>query len=186
MSTINQVEFARHLGVAKSYVTALKKAGRLVMTDTGLVEVEASIALIAKTADPNRDDVAQRHAEQRETPTAPMSPTSMSETSSETNKIGNSYQAARAVKEKYAALSAKLEYEKNSGDLIPKADVDFVLSDYGATLRGMMENLADRLAPVVYPLTTLEETHAALEEAATAILAEISDAMHRRATGVGA
>lgn len=173
---MNQVEFARHIGVAKSYVTALKKAGRLVMTASGLVEVEASIALIAKTADPNRDDVAQRHAAQRETPAAPPAAEPASD------KIGNSYQAARAVKEKYAALNAKLDYERNSGDLIPKADVDFVLSDYGATLRGMMENLADRLAPVVYPLTTLEETHAALEEAATSILAEISEAMHRRTT----
>lgn len=181
MTTMNQVEFARHIGVAKSYVTALKKAGRLVMTDTGLVEVEASIALIAKTADPNRDDVAQRHAAQRETPAAPPPAADSAH-----DKIGNSYQAARAVKEKYAALNAKLDYEKNSGDLIPKADVDFVLNDYGATLRGMMENLADRLAPVVYPLTTLEDTHAALEEAATAILAEISDAMHRRSEGAGA
>lgn len=174
---MTQVEFARHIGVARSYVTALKQAGRLVMTDTGLVEVEASLALIAKTADPNRDDVTQRHAAQRETPTAPPPADSAHD------KIGNSYQAARAVKEKYAALNAKLDYEKNSGDLIPKADVDFVLNDYGATLRGMMENLADRLAPVVYPLTTLEETHAALEEAAAAILAEISEAMQRRASG---
>lgn len=178
MSAMNQIEFARHIGVAKSYVTALKQAGRLVMSADGKqVEVEASIDLIAKTADPNRDDVAQRHAAQRETPAAPPA------AEPATDKIGNSYQAARAVKEKYAALNAKLEYEKNSGDLIPKADVDFVLSDYGATLRGMMENLADRLAPVVYPLTTLEETHAALEEAATSILAEISEAMRRRAEG---
>lgn len=177
---MNQIEFARHIGVAKSYVTALKQAGRLVMSADGKqVEVEASIALIAKTADPNRDDVAQRHATQRETPAAPPPAEHPSD------KIGNSYQAARAVKEKYAALNAKLDYERNSGDLIPKVDVDFVLSDYGATLRGMMENLADRLAPVVYPLTTLEETHAALEEAATAILAEISEAMHRRVTGGG-
>lgn len=180
MTTLNQIEFARHIGVAKSYVTALKKSGRLVMTASGLVEVEASIDLIAKTADPNRDDVAQRHAAQRETQSAPPPAED-----SANEKIGNSYQAARAVNEKYKALNAKLEYEKNKGDLIPKADVDFVLSDYGATLRGMMENLADRLAPVVYPLTTLEETHTALEEAATAILAEISEAMHRRVTGAG-
>ena len=50
----------------------------------------------------------------------------------------------------------------------------------GATLRSTMENFAGRMAPVVFPLTTLEDTHAALEEAAERVLEEISDAMKRR------
>lgn len=172
MTTATQSEFAAHIGVAKSYITALKQAGRLVMTPDGkLVEVEASQARIAATADPQRDDVAARHAQQREA--SPAEPAH--------DKIGSSYQAARAVKEKYAALSAKLDYEKNSGDLIPKVDVDFVLNDYGATLRSMMETLADRLAPIIHPLQTMEETHAALSEAADDVLREISETMRHRA-----
>lgn len=66
MSTMNQIEFARHIGVVKSRVTQLKAAGRLVMTTDGkMVEVEASIARIAATA-AGRSDVAARHAENRQ------------------------------------------------------------------------------------------------------------------------
>lgn len=172
MTAVTQSEFAKRMGFAKSYVTALKHAGRLVMTPDGkLVEVEASQARIAATADPQRDDVAARHAQRREAP----------QTEPANDKIGSSYQAARAVKEKYAALNAKLEYEKASGDLIPKADVDFVLNDYGATLRSMMETMADRLAPIIHPLQTMEETHAALSEAAEDVLREMSETMRHRA-----
>lgn len=172
MTTETQAEFGRRLGVSKSYINKLKNAGRLVMEDDR-VNVEASQARIATTADPQRDDVAARHAANRAAPSAPAAPAH--------DPVGNSYQAARAVKEKYAALQAKADYEKSIGDLIPRADVDFVLNDYGATLRGLLENLADRLAPVIHPLQTLEETHAALAEAAEAVLWEISETMAARA-----
>ena len=64
-TAVTQAEFARHIGVARSYVTALKKADRLVLNAIGNVLVEESKKRIAETADPNRDDVAARHAEAR-------------------------------------------------------------------------------------------------------------------------
>ena len=61
MKTATQSEFARLIGVQKSYVTKLKEQGRLVMSADGkLVNVEASKQRIQQTADPNRDDVSQR------------------------------------------------------------------------------------------------------------------------------
>ena len=49
--------------------------------------------------------VAQRHAVSRGTPAAPA----------QDDRIGSSYQAARAVKEKFAAMTAKLDYERAIG-----------------------------------------------------------------------
>jgi hypothetical protein len=58
-------DFARRLGVAPSYVTKLAQEGRIVVVD-GQVEVEASLARMEATKDPNRDDVRQRHAKARD------------------------------------------------------------------------------------------------------------------------
>lgn len=59
---MSQAEFARRAGYAKSYVTALKQAGRLVMTADGRVDAAASVARIEATRDPNRDDLESRRA----------------------------------------------------------------------------------------------------------------------------
>lgn len=61
---LTQAAFARLHGVAKSHVTKLKQAGRLVMTPAGMVDVAASDVLIAQTGG-LRPDVAERLAEQR-------------------------------------------------------------------------------------------------------------------------
>lgn len=65
MSRESKSEFARRLGVSASYVTKLAQEGRIVVVD-GQVEVEASLARMEATKDPNRDDVRQRHAKARD------------------------------------------------------------------------------------------------------------------------
>jgi hypothetical protein len=167
MTAATQAEFARLMGVNRSTVTRTwKQAGRLVMVGE-LVDVEASRARILATADLARSDVAERHAAERgavvgaglagkvgagdtapdepmASPTPPATPPGAAE--SKIDAIGNSYQAARAVKEKYAALSAKAEYERLIADLLPRQDVDQALDDLVATIRSGLENLPHRAA----------------------------------------
>lgn len=168
MSTLTQADFARLMGVNRSTVTRTwKQAGRLVMVGD-LVDVEASQARIAATADLGRSDVAARHAAERgaavgqgvETVKVGAGDTATARSEAEEkiaaspaaqaapaiDHIGNSYQAARAVKEKYAALSAKAEYERVIGQLLPRADVDQALDDLVATVRSGLENLPHRAA----------------------------------------
>lgn len=76
---------------------------------------------------------------------------------------------------------ARMDREEKAGNLIARADVEFALDDFGATLRSLMENLADRLAPVVHPLQSIEETHAALSEAAQDVLQTMHDRLAQRA-----
>ena len=163
MTTATQADFARLMGVNRSTVTRTwKQAGRLVMVGD-LVDVEASRARILATADLARSDVAERHAAERgaavgqgvETVKVGAGDTAAAATArSESpppttpaiDHIGNSYQAARAVKEKYAALSAKAEYERLIADLLPRQDVDQALDDLVATVRSGLENLPHRAA----------------------------------------
>jgi len=159
-TTATQAEFARLMGVNRSTVTRTwKQAGRLVMVGD-LVDVEASRARILATADLARSDVAERHAAERgavvgqgvETvkvgagDTATARSEALPPTTPAIDHIGNSYQAARAVKEKYAALSAKAEYERLIADLLPRQDVDQALDDLVATIRSGLENLPHRAA----------------------------------------
>ena len=144
-SAVSQAEFARIIGVGRSYVTALKKSGRLVTTDDGLVLVEESKASIAETADPNRDDVAARHAANRASagiiPPQPASP--------EADRVGSSYQQARAVKEKFLALAAKRDYEIACGKLMQADEVVSAVASAAVTLRTRLEAWPDTMAAVL-------------------------------------
>jgi len=170
-----QAEFARMEGKARSYITALKNAGRLVM-EGDKVNVEASRARIAGTSDPNRDDVTQRWAEQR--PQAAPAETTPAD------KIGNSYQAARAVKEKFSAMTAKMEYERAIGKLVEKADVDAAVADVVTAFRQRLENLPYRIAPEIVG-KDLDAIRATLKQEVHGALAEMEREFSRRIDEVG-
>jgi transcriptional regulator with XRE-family HTH domain len=172
MTTVaTQADFARRLGVSRSHVTGLKHAGRLVLTDNGLVDVDASIARIDATRDPNRDDVANRHAAARERLQANTPPATPARHATDNRQTATtpaarqpappdaanhadpdesiSYQAARTVKERYAAKTAKLEYERAIGLLVERAAVEAAVEDIMTTVRQSLEQQPHRLAPLL-------------------------------------
>ena len=68
MTTETLAAFARRLGFDRSRITQLAGQGRVALTPDGkLIEVEASLARMAATADPGRMDVVERHAGARTT-----------------------------------------------------------------------------------------------------------------------
>lgn len=123
-NVVSQAEFARIINASRSYVTQLKKSGRLVLTDGGLVLVDESKAKIKESADPAKDGTIKT-----------------------IDQIGNSYAAARAVKERYQAMLAKLEYERSTGVLVPKSEVASAVADIVTRFRLASENIPFRAAP---------------------------------------
>lgn len=182
MTTETKTQFAKRMGVANSYITKLLHADRLVMKDN-LVEVEKSLLRIRETSDPNRDDLTLRHARARaaKTDTQPpeMPPKNPPAESSE-EKIGNSYAAARAVKEKYAALSMRADYEKQINDLISREDADAAMKFIGATVRSLLDVFPDQVAPLVAPVTDMDECHALLTENCRNVLVGLGKAIERQ------
>lgn len=176
--TASLAEFARLLKVVPSYVTKLKQAGRLVLVDGKRVDVEASKARILETESGQHERTREYQRKRRgEEPPA------------DTSVAGEApaTQTRAYWDNRLAEANAKLkenELAERDGTLIPRAIVDFVLNDYGATLRGLLENLADRLAPQVYPMETLEETHAVLSEAMEDMQREMAETMRRRSDGL--
>jgi hypothetical protein len=173
MTTLTQAQFARHLGVDRAHITRLKHAGRLVLTPAGQVDVEASEARIAATADPAKDHVAQRHAASRADGATEKKPVA------DTSAIGNSYAAARAVKEKYFAMQAKLDYERSVGELIKRDAAAFAMTDAMATLRMQLVALPAIWGDQLAALTDSHEIRVLLEDQINAALEEAAVAMHR-------
>lgn len=155
--TATFTEFAAIHGCVKSHVTALRKAGRLVLTDDGKrVRVAESLARIEATRDPAMAAVAARHAAQRgaelvrdEGAAIPAATSIPRGDMAGVDKIGSSYQAARAVKERYLAMAAKRDYEISIGKLLVADDVRFAVANAAATLRSDLENMPDSVASVL-------------------------------------
>lgn len=146
MNKLNQTQFAKHLGVQKSYVTQLKQSGRLIFTDDGLVDVEASLIRIKETADPNRDDVTTRHANARGNE-LPKVETKPEKTKKEKTVSEVTFSEARAKEQHYKSLQAELEYQKAIGELVSVADMKNAVGDIVTTFRQSLENIPHRAAP---------------------------------------
>lgn len=176
---VTQAEFARLQGMARSYITAQKQAGRLVMVGDK-VDVEASRARIAETSDPNRDDVKQRWEEQR----PPVAAANAENSANSGDKIGSSYQAARAVKEKFAAMTAKLDYERAIGKMVERNDVEAAIEDVTSAIRQALEQMPHRTAPELVG-KDLDAIRATLKQEIHGALAEMEREFTKRLNQMG-
>lgn len=193
MTTETRADFARRMGWNRSSVTRAVQDGRVVLLD-GLVDVDASLAKIDALASPyahHRAHVQQlEEARHAKTPTASAvaavmhayAPLEDLQPTEGIEALNLRLKRAEANKREHEADMARMEKETMAGNLIAREDVEFAMDDFGATLRSLMENLADRLAPVVHPLQSIEETHAALSEAAQDVLRTVHDQLQQKAT----
>lgn len=138
-------EFASLARFKPGYVTELRKAGRLVLTADGKrVRVAESLALIASTADPSRQAVADRHAAARQ---AAESPDDDQEPTPAPTPEQMKYQFSRAEREHWNAQAARRDYELSMRQLLPAAEVESAIADTVTQLRARLEALPDILAP---------------------------------------
>lgn len=160
MITCTQSEYAGLIGKDKSYVTRLKKAGRLVFVQTSegeRVDVEASQALIAKTADPAH---AAQDAKQGQ---------------GAGKAVSGTYNDARTRNELAKAQTAELELAVMMGKLVDADEARLFAADLAATFRGALEILPDRLAPELVPLSDTEAVRAVLVESFEQVLTDLAD-----------
>ena len=172
---VSKREFATRIGQSPSYVTQLLHDGRLILEGNGRsakVKVSESLKRIEQTGG-GRPDVAARNARERANGGA-------SDSGIEDEEIGGNYQVHRAIKEKYAALTAKAEYETLIGNLIPRDDVDSVLRFVGAQVRSLMDVFPDQQAPILCAVSDIHEVQALLTDACRTVLLDIGQAIERQ------
>lgn len=154
MTVISKSEFAARRGWAKSYVSKLAKQDRLVLTEDGKVELEATELLLASSADPSKAAVTARHDQGRiernvhaelgiaaETPAVPA-----------TGKAPD-FQKARAHREYFLAQLAEAEFHKVQRSLVEREAVNNAAFAAGRMLRDLMFGLSPQLAPEVAAMT---------------------------------
>lgn len=172
-----RADYARRRGVNRSTVTRWIEQGRVVL-DGDRIDVAASDARLGETGGA-RPDVAARHAATRSAPSPAASGSPQPPAADSTARIGNTYQAARAVREKYAALSAQADYEKMIGNLLARDDVELAMKSIGAAVRAALEVLPDQTAPLVAPVSDLHEVHALIADACRNVLHNLGAAVER-------
>jgi len=146
-NAVRQSEFARIIGCGRSYVAALKKAGRLVMTDDGLVLVEESKASIARSnGAPERAAV-----------------------------VPQEFGDARSRREHIEAELKQIELDEKRGRLVVASEVVAVVADASTTLRAQLESMPDRLAPMLATVTDEQHIRAVLADEVEMVLSGMAD-----------
>lgn len=166
MTTETQADFARRLGVSRPYVTQLKHEGRLVLEADGRVDAEASLARIKATEDPSKARKASpAHPAEKNATAAPVSH-AKSETDGMTGmeKVGGAFKLWQARKMKADAEMAEMEKARMARDLVPRDAAEFAMDDLAAGVRSRLENLPARWAPVLAPMSDLNQLQATLTE----------------------
>jgi len=138
--SLTQAAFAEEIGVKRSYITQLKKEGRLVMQD-GKVLVDESIELINNTKDPSKAGVVARHAKERESKQEPARAIEA------IDDDGSSFNFWKTKNEKRKFLDADRESQVRSKELFEVADVKMAVLDSDAIIRNRLESMPDLLAP---------------------------------------
>jgi hypothetical protein len=176
---VSQAEFARLIGVERSYVTALKKAGRLVLNAIGNVLVEESRRRIAETADPGKSGVVERHARNREEQNATVGQKNLPKTESDSSDgdepvASPDYQAARARKELANAQLAEMEVREKAGELFDAAEAIAIVADAGAVFRTTLDARRPLLVSQLAMMADESEIRIFLEEQDEHLLADLS------------
>lgn len=177
MTTGTQSAFADHLGCSGSYVSRLKRLGRLVFTDDGLVDFEKSKALIAAARDPDHEGGAERWrrekgrpavgdiaAASRQTDTSDDAPTgapghepAAPEDAVDQPATGASRELyeqrlrAQIRREEHQAATAEIELHLRAGSLIRVSDAKDRQFVYGRLVRDTVLGIGDRMAPHLTP-----------------------------------
>jgi hypothetical protein len=159
-----------------------------VMTEDGKrVLVAESLRRMAETRGA-RDDVAARWAalagaEIPEPPAAaavaPQAP-SAPPAGDEVAELRQSRAEAEARKAAAQADQEEMKAAQMRGDLIPREEVEAALTFVGGAIRSALDLLPDQTAPVVAPVTALDEVHAVLQDAARNTLESIVQAIARQ------
>lgn len=150
---VTKSEFARQLNKKPSYVTYLGKLGRLVYDESGKkIVVDASLKLMAESADLSKAGVVERHANKRAEQAAKIEPENDDDVKpigtldNTTDIVEGSYHDYKTQHEKFKAAKAKQEFELSTGLLLVAEDVLKAITGAAAIIRTRFEAQPEILA----------------------------------------
>ena len=174
MTVLSQKDFATAIGRDKSYITRLKQAGHLVMTEDGLVDVEPSLQrLQASTGNTAAGRAHQERWEEYRRRNAPQPPATAAqpggtgEEEQEFSQDSYANRKAKAVLEKLQADAerARMDLAILKKEYIRKADVQGDMLTAIGVIRNAAAGHTDRVLPLLaIPDDEIDRTRAILTE----------------------
>ena len=163
---MNAGEYAQRLGVSKVQVTKYIQSGQITAKRVGRsYEIDPEVAdqeLKSNLALNNRSRKALNSLESGPLPVVPKPrtepvnrPAAVEASAAAALPSGRppaptaNYATARAVREQYAAMLLKLEYEQKQGQLVSKDQLRLKLSKLHLAVRDSLRTIPDRVAPVL-------------------------------------
>lgn len=145
---LTQSEYASRQGWSAAYVSKLKAKARLVMSPDGRkIDVEATDALLGATADPAKVGVQERWARERGTKAPPAA--EFPSDPNEKERAFVDFQVSKARREASEAIISEVNAQKALGNVVTIASVSRAGADIGAVLDSALEQLPNRLAPLL-------------------------------------
>lgn len=188
MTTESLRAFAARKGHAVSYWHKQKELGRLVMVEVDgkqMVDVEASEARLAATADPAKAHMQEVNERQRAlhrgTITPPPLPQGDGYRSHTTDSKNATYMQAKTAREVYEAKNAQLEYEERIGKLLKADEVKSHLASKISSMREAFLQIPSRLVPILAAESDPAKIHTLLEDEIIRAMALVNEAGHGRA-----
>lgn len=174
----NIATFSEFAGIARykpSYITALRTAGRLVLTEDGKrVRVAESLARIEATRDPSKVAVAERHALAREATGDGEALAEQGAAVDDDDDVppteSSDYQHWRSRRERALALREERANAVDEGKLMNGPDVIATVSSALSVLRGRLESMAD----IIGAQLTDPKARTLIAEGVDVALAEVS------------
>jgi len=142
--TESLAEFARRKGWHRSTATRRAQQGKLVLTEDGRVDVEASEARLTATSDPTKEGVRQRHARNRQS--AGAGDTTKASPNDTTYELLTKH---RAAAEYNRAELLRLELEEKEGRLVDADAVRKYAFGLARAARNALVHLRFRIDPLL-------------------------------------
>lgn len=181
MAAVTQSAFAAQMGWNRSTVTRLKQQDRIVMTDGGLVDVEASLAKISATRG-TRFDVERRWEDARSVVSAtapdpdaePAGPILAPTPEEDQHSIIRRTRIAQMRKEEAEATRRELELGELSGKLLRRDAIEDAILKAVALIFTAADGMPDRLAPQLVGVDSMERVRALIKDAVESLLGTVS------------
>jgi len=204
MSLVTQAEFSRICGVNRSTVHRWISSGRIEVDAQGLIDPVSAERMRRATESPmphHQARLAQFEEGRGGVDTTQGEKTPQRESWQElggktegatgratggntepgAERLGIALKLETYKLQKAKAEMANLELDQKAGTLVERAEMDFVLAEFGSAVRGLIESMPDRLSPsIARHRGDVNAVHAELESYVADLLTEISDQMKRK------
>lgn len=180
MTELSKSEYAQARGCSAAYVSKLNRQGRLVLTPSGKVNVEATDRLIESTRDPARGGDRRPGAAGRDVDAGNAAAPGV--------VVHQTYKEAARRERIAKARIAELELAEKTGQLVRREEVAAAIFGLSRQAMEALDALADRLASQLAAESDVTRVHALLTEhtgkirvAMMGALPGLADAMEKAA-----